>query len=197
MREFVIKDWKTLGPLSSEPELETVHPPKKGARPGSKEAAASKSLVSVEIDSGSGPQVVVERSTGNQRNVPPVPAEAPGKVKVTQSPRKAEEIPAPAAAAKPSTPKRRGQRSFIIALDGKFVGYFESDRDISSREAYLRIAQELAGADEQFEPGKLELYKPVLLRGARPSLGLNVVRGKIAGFSWQKGIVPAEKSAPK
>jgi hypothetical protein len=194
VREFLIKDFKTLGPLAAEPEIEEANPQKKGAKTGPKKAAA---LVAVEITSGSGPQVVVERAAVNKRKVPSLPEAAPRAERAPPSTRKEEEIPAPRADVKPAASKRGGQRSFIIALNGNFVGYFEADRDITSREAYLRIAQELAAADEKFELEKLELYKPVLLRGARPSPGLKVVRGKMAGFSWQKSIVAEEKAASK
>ena len=86
--------------------------------------------------------------------------------------------------ADPSKLRKKGERSFIIAYDGVFVGFFEAEGEVTPREAFLRVAQELA-SEEGFEAERLELYKPVLLRNAKPAKAIHVVRGKLAKLSWQ------------
>ena len=66
----------------------------------------------------------------------------------------------------------------MASYDDQFVGVFEAQEDLTPREAYLRIAGELSSRGE-FVPEKLQLYKLVLLRSARPPKGSKFVAGKL------------------
>jgi hypothetical protein len=79
--------------------------------------------------------------------------------------------------------RKRGERAFFIAYDGSFVGFFEAEAETTPRQAFLRVAEELASSDKEFDLAKLELHKPVLLRGARPTKNCKLVRGKLTRLS--------------
>ena len=81
--------------------------------------------------------------------------------------------------AAPRGTRRNGHRQFVVSYAGSFVGFFEAEADITPREAFIRVAADLAAGDDGFDPEKLEIYKPVLLRGARPANGCPRVRGKL------------------
>ena len=87
---------------------------------------------------------------------------------------------------KPPGKKRHGNRSFVVSYKGAFVGFFEAEAELTPREAFVRIASDMAARDPAFEPGRLELYKPVLIKSARPSNGLEKLRGKLRCFSQKK-----------
>jgi hypothetical protein len=117
--------------------------------------------------------IPVKRAGSSAATAPEKPAEAPVS---TRAPASSPEDPA--------RPRKKGERSFIISYDGVFVGFFEAEGDVTPREAFLRVAQELASEDG-FDAERLELYKPVLIRNAKPAKAIHVVRGKMAKLSWQ------------
>jgi hypothetical protein len=187
MREFIIKDWKSqeAAPETedrtearTEPEeVEEIRPPPPAAAPEDAEdtapdvpeAAAAPAIVRVE------PEDQTLGGAIRMKRFPAVVAVAPH----TEEPR-----PAPREARAVAPQRKRGERRFIIAYDGVFVGFFEAVEEVTPREAFVRVAQDMA-EDESFDPDKLALYKPVLLRSARPARGVNVIRGKMARLSWQ------------
>ena len=79
--------------------------------------------------------------------------------------------------------RKRGERAFFVAYDGSFVGFFEAEAETTPRQAFGRVAEELASSDKNFDPAKLELHKPVLLRGARATKNHKLVRGKLTRLS--------------
>lgn len=80
----------------------------------------------------------------------------------------------------PAAPRRRGERNFLVRYDGHFVGVFEAEEDLTPRQAFILVARDLAAADPAFAPEKLEIFKPVLLKAARPAKGLGAIRGKLS-----------------
>lgn len=177
MREFIIRDWKAqeaAAEAESEADDQTeareepaeVRPAPPPAPPQARETPASPPITEPE-----------DQTLGGAIRVKRFPAAAPSR------PRE-ESRPAPRDAKAGSPPRKRGERQFIIAYDGVFVGFFEAAEEVTPREAYVRVAQDLA-EDESFDPAKLSLWKPVLLRSARPARGVNVIRGKMARLSWQ------------
>jgi len=74
---------------------------------------------------------------------------------------------------------RHGQRCFIVSYKGSFLGFFESESELTPRDAFLRIAADMAARDAGFEPSRLELYKPVPLKRARPPDDGHLFRGKL------------------
>jgi len=79
--------------------------------------------------------------------------------------------------------RERGERAFFIAYDGSFVGFFEAEAETTPRQAFVRVAEELAAGDKDFDETKLELHKPVLLRAARPTKSHKLIRGKLTRLS--------------
>jgi hypothetical protein len=197
MREYIIRDWKAqeaadeAGAEEAEararPAAETRLPPPPPPPPAPQqrapEAPAAPAIAEPE-DQTLGGAVRFKR-------FPAASASRPH-----EAPR-----PAPRGAKSGSPARKRGERRFIIAYDGVFVGFFEAAEEVTPREAFKRVAQDLA-EEESFDPEKLALYKPVLLRSARPARGVNVIRGKMASLSWQPkkaSIVPElqpEETAP-
>ncbi len=81
-------------------------------------------------------------------------------------------------AAPPRPARRRGERNFLVAYEGKFVGVYEAEEELTPNEAFLRVAGDLASRKD-FDPRKLQLYKPVLLRSARPAKRARFVSGTL------------------
>ena len=196
MREYIIRDWKAQEPASEE---------ESDAEPGADDREEVREVQ--EVASSSPPPAPQAREVSESpRASDPADPTLGGAIRfkrfpaATARPRE-ESRPAPREAKAGSSPRKRGERQFIIAYDGVFVGFFEAVEEVTPREAYVRVAQDLA-EDESFAPEKLSLYKPVLLRSARPARGVNVIRGKMARLSWQPKkatIVPepvAEERAP-
>lgn len=193
MREFIIREWKQgsgepsgkgkskrsdAGETSSRSRRAsretTVESPKRRAQEvpqeAPREAAPLPELKAEGLESQIRvAHIPVKRAAGSTGSGPKSPA-------LTRAPARSP--------ADPSKPRKKGERSFIIAYDGVFVGFFEAEGEVTPREAFLRVAQELA-SEEGFEAEKLELYKPVLLRNAKPAKAIHVVRGKLAKLSWQ------------
>jgi hypothetical protein len=180
MREYIIRDWKAQEPASGEDSDDES---------GADDWGEARE-VPAEVAPFSPPPAAPEAREVSDSQ----PAAAPedptlgGAIRFKRFPaaatRPREERPAPREAKAGSPPRKRGERQFIIAYDGVFVGFFEATEEVTPREAYVRVAQDLA-EDESFDSEKLSLYKPVLLRSARPARGVNVIRGKMARLSWQ------------
>lgn len=192
MREFIIRDWKQGDSASDSEETSGEEGGARAEAPARREA----------------PEPRVFNAPARRGEMEPL-AETPpmpelraeglaGQVRVTQIPAKRASTPSSRAAQRPAggapaRPRKRGERSFIISYDGVFVGFFEAENEVTPREAFMRVAQEMA-SDEGFVPEKLEIYKPVLIKSAKPSKAINVVRGKLAKLSWQAkgtGVVQA------
>jgi hypothetical protein len=189
MREFIIREWKKGsgepsgkgkpkraegGETSSRSRRAsretTVESPRRRAEPAPEEAAPLPELRAEGLESQIRvAHIPVKRASGSTGSKPAAPA-------LTQAPAQSPGDPA--------KPRKKGERSFIIAYDGVFVGFFEAEGEVTPREAFLRVAQELA-SEEGFEAEKLELYKPVLIRNAKPAKAIHVVRGKLAKLWWQ------------
>lgn len=82
-----------------------------------------------------------------------------------------------ATAGKPNN--KVGQRCFVVAYKGSFIGFFEAQTTLKPHEAFLRVAADMAARDESFVPARLELFKPVLIKSARPPEDENLFRGKL------------------
>ncbi len=104
-------------------------------------------------------------------------------------------------AAPPRPARRRGERNFLVAYEGKFVGVYEAEEELTPNEAFLRVAGDLASRKD-FDPGKLQLYKPVLLRSARPAKRARFVSGTLTEIGGRirerrgKDAAHAPSSAP-
>jgi hypothetical protein len=179
MREFVVRDWKQDGPLSlgHDRPAEEVTP---------KEPSALTPVIVGDWDSsGVAPDAAEPAAGQEQEQVVTLPEPRVARRPAATTKRR----PAP----RSDSPRRRGMpkrrdRNFVVAYGGTFLGLVEADSDITPREAYLRAAQEVAAWQEDFRPELLQLYKPVLLRSARPSKSCSVVPGRLELF--------ASKSAP-
>ena len=189
MREFIIREWKqgsgepsgkgkprraergeTTSRSRRASRETTIESPKRPAQEVPQEAAPLPELKAEGLESQIRvAHIPVKRASGSTGSGPAAPT-------LTRAPARSP--------ADPSKPRKKGERSFIIAYDGVFVGFFEAEGEVTPREAFMRVAQELA-SEEGFEAEKLELYKPVLLRNAKPAKAIHVVRGKLAKLSWQ------------
>lgn len=93
----------------------------------------------------------------------------------------AETVPAAGEGARPTSPRRarrRKERNFVVAYDGRFIGVFEARQELTPNEAFVRVAGDLA-CRKDFDPEKIRLYKLVLLRGARPPKRRKFVAGTL------------------
>lgn len=86
----------------------------------------------------------------------------------------------------PPPRKRHGEKIFVVSYEGSFVGFFEAAAELTPREAFLRVASDMAARDPDFEPERLEIYKPVLIKSARPADGLQRLRGRLRCFRPRK-----------
>lgn len=59
---------------------------------------------------------------------------------------------------------------YIFAYHGKFLGHYRSSEKMASRKVFARVAQRLAETIASFDPLKLELFKPSLLKVDRESV---------------------------
>ncbi len=161
MREFVIKQWNALGyGKDQEPAPEEPSPPVSSREPKPSAPKPASASTSISID-----EIPKPRSA---------PAEdAPQRVEARALPASPR-----AAAAPPRAGRRRGERNFVVAYDGRFVGVFEAEEELTPREAFVRVAGDLS-CRKDFDPEKVQLYKPVLLRSARPPKGAKFVSGKL------------------
>ncbi len=87
---------------------------------------------------------------------------------------------------KPAPRKRHGERIFVVSYESGFVGFFEAAAELTPREAFIRVASDMAARDPDFDPERLELYKPVLIKSARPTDGLDKLRGRLRCFRPKK-----------
>ena len=161
MREFVIKQWNGLEfgkdqePASEEPS------PSKSSREPKTPAREPKSSMREPVSFDDLPK---------PRSAPAeVPQEVEPLVLLT---------PLRAPATLPRAARRRGERNFVVAYEGRFVGVFEAEEELTPREAFVRVAGDLS-CRKDFDPEKVQLYKPVLLRSARPAKGSKFVSGKL------------------
>ncbi|HVR73143.1 MAG TPA: hypothetical protein VMT52_02375 [Planctomycetota bacterium] len=226
MREFIVRDVKGKAARDRDADSaeEMQAPPPKGIFPSDQDGVP-KDLIVVEViepaadipERDDSPRVyIVPRKEGVALDEPhalpparpaptaaqktyqvpappkPVAARTPGRVAARPAARTAAQH---LSASKAPKQKKRGERDFIIAYDGAFVGFFEAVEEISPREAFMRIAQEMS-EKETFDAAKLELYKPVLLKSARPSKTVCVVRGKIASLAWQRRTSATSPESP-
>ena len=155
MREFVIKQWNGLGfgkaqePVPEEPSPSaTLREPKTSAR------------TPASFDDLPKP-----------RSAPAEDAPQEVEARVLPTPRQVVATP-------PRAARRRGERNFVVAYEGRFVGVFEAEEELTPREAFVRVAGDLS-CRKDFDPEKVQLYKPVLLRSARPAKGSKFVSGKL------------------
>jgi hypothetical protein len=172
MREFVIKQWNGLGFGKAEHALPEDAPPS---------------------DPCHEPIVIIaEPPTLDEI---PRPASEPTEV----APRE-DEVEAELEALEPPVPprpaRRRGERNFVVAYDGRFVGVFEAEEELTPREAFLRVAGDLS-CRKNFDPEKLQLYKPVLLRSARPPKGSKFVSGKLTEIGGRIHEGPVQDGSDK
>lgn len=225
MREFIVRDMKSKAARDRDADSaeELQGPPPQGIFPSDQDGAP-KDLIVVEVIEPAGdiperddaPRVyIVPRKEGFALDEPhtlpqsrpastakaPHRVPAPPKPVAGRTPGRVAPRPAVRAAAhnlsatKAPKQKKRGERDFIIAYDGAFVGFFQAVEEIAPREAFMRIAQEMS-EKESFDAAKLELYKPVLLKSARPSKTVCVVRGKIASLAWQRRTSATSPESP-
>jgi hypothetical protein len=171
VREFVIGEKKKAKLVKSAPSLADDSEPVEPARALTQPPRAFKSGATSPARGKPAPAPPPPRaSTVSQRAPAPVvrrPAFQTPTISTTVAPRAARSA------------RRYGQRQFVVRYDEAFVGFFEADTDISPREAFIRVAADLGASDDSFDPDRLEIYKPVLLRGARPQNGIARVKGKL------------------
>ncbi len=148
MREFVIKQWRGLATERARGPVPEEHP-----------GSVSSHTSSIRVCESASPEHLSKPDSLPAEEAPPAP--------------KVEESPPPTPAA-----RRRGERNFVVAYEGRFVGVFEAEEELTPREAFLRVAGDLSGRKD-FDPEKLQLYKPVLLRSARPPKGGKFVSGTL------------------
>jgi len=110
--------------------------------PGTTDAAAEES----------GEVYVVDASAGPGGGESGAPARAP-------RPRgeRPQETAAPAA-----------QRQYVVAYDGRLVGTYRCAKRIQNRTAYLKVAEQLVGQIEEFDPARIRLYRLIEVPVAEP-----------------------------
>lgn len=121
-------------------------------------------------------------------------AGAPAAVRASPAPPLAPQLPggprgSARGGAKPGTtprPRKHGERRFVVAYRGSFVGFFEAESELTPREAFIRVASDMAARDGSFDPQRLELFRPVLLKNARPTEDLHLLRGKLRTVRQRK-----------
>jgi hypothetical protein len=77
---------------------------------------------------------------------------------------------------------RRSTSTFLISYESVFIGVYEAEGAVTPRQAFQRVAQELIAARDELDESQVRLYRPVLLRSARPSKATDVVRGTLSLF---------------
>jgi hypothetical protein len=202
VREFVVKDWKSSGPLrlmrdpQEEPEesgkgrpaVRTYAIPPTGKETAEPVAPAAPTAPATEPKSSEPAAPLAHQ---------PVPATDPRPTLAAASP-----IPQPSrkeGSRKPSPPRKQGERVFIVHYDGSYVGFYQAEDELKPQEAFLCVARELS-SQGPFDPEKLTLHKPVLIKSARPPKGMHFVRGKLCKVTAPAQEVPetpASTGAPE
>lgn len=182
MREFVVKDWKSSGPLRLMRDAQDG-PEKPGqVQPSVRTFAISAAgKEKAEPVAPATPPSAPEPPTPELRSSAPPPAA----------------LPRPSSAAEPrraSPAKKQGERVFVVHYAGSYVGLYQAEDELKPQEAFLCVARELS-SQGPFDPEKLTLYKPVLIKSARPPKGMHFVRGtlcKVAAPPPEVVATPAE-----
>lgn len=86
------------------------------------------------------------------------------------------------AGARTEKESRRSPSTFLISYNSVFIGVYEAEGAVTPRQAFQRVAQELIAARAELDESQLRLYRPVLLRSARPSKATDVARGTLSLF---------------
>jgi hypothetical protein len=97
------------------------------------------------------------------------------------APRSPARAPGAPRARKGREPSGQQQKDYIIAYDGAFLGHYRSQRRITNRTAFARIAQRLEECVEGFDISRLEIYRPVPVKVERPDSVSDILDGS---FNW-------------
>lgn len=195
MRQFVLKN-KGSGPLRLIEEPDTSPPPSgpspSGPSPTAEPAAAGPGNAradhrGAESRGAAGPR---PGNRGQARPEPPGPGSVTADASPAGGPHPTEAAPHPT----PTKSRKRGERCYVVSYDGQYIGFFEADDVLTPREAFLYVARELASR-APFDPEKLSLHKPVLIRSARPPRGTTFVRGRLARVEGLDAAAPSPAPA--
>jgi hypothetical protein len=160
MREFVDRTWKTSGPLASIPvrDGETARKPR-APRPQRPRSAAEETRNDGLLGEPSGAALLTPEGPHPLAAVRATPEAGRRRTRARKA--------------------RRNYRSFVVRYGGEFTGIYNAEMEITPRAAFRRVEQGLLAENPGFDPNLLELYRPVLLRSARPARPVRPVRGKL------------------
>jgi hypothetical protein len=164
--------------MDFKPYTEVVLPPEKGTgipqrnpRSPEKEGVSKPREFQVQGSPTESPQKAPEA-----KERPAAPTEPPEK-RLQKNPR---HVPRPA--------QPEPHQDFLIAYDGKFLGQFRPAKRITNRTAFCKVARELLRTVEDFDIGKLALYKAVPLHVELPPSLPEVNDGSFCWFAEHKEL---------